>query len=81
MTIDVSRHPNGRVTENFTYHLKFHAGGKHQRCSGVTKLVRVPVSETRLFADLTELPIEVPRIDRSSDRRGEDKPGINPCVP
>lgn len=53
-TVDVGRHSDLCVTEHLAHHLQFHALSQHQARGRVTKLVGVPVPESRPITDLVE---------------------------
>ena len=78
MAVDIRGHADRRMAEDLTDHLELDPLGEHEAGGRVPELVGVPVAESGLLTDHLELPVEVPRIDRCTDRRREHVAGILP---
>lgn len=63
VSVYISCHSYGCVTEDLANHLQFDATREHQACRRMTKLVRMPVVKSSSLTDDCEVPIEVSGIN------------------
>jgi hypothetical protein len=79
--VDVHRDGDGTVPEQFHDGPAVDALGEEQRRAGVLQIVQPDAPDAGGVAQRVEVPIEVPRLDRRADRRGEDEAGFGPPLP
>src|SRR5664280_3148752 len=80
VSVDISRHSYGCVTEDLANHLQFDATREHQACRRVAQFMWMPMVKSSSLADDCEVSIEVSRINRRTKIRRKNEACIGPEI-
>jgi hypothetical protein len=80
VSVYISRHSYGCVSEDLANYLQFDATREHQACRRMTQFMRMPVVKSSSLADDCEVSIEVSRIHWRAKIRRKDEASIGPEI-